>query len=267
MKCDYCGNEYNGRYCPNCGSESNEMPDVKQRLYSYLFDEDEEIKAVLGNNVLKKFISTGVLGNGFAFLTNRRIYFRGKCLIRRGKGFYGKTEEKAVDLTDVTGTGFVHNRATWAHILSKVLFWVFVGYGIFMMLPTLIMLFSGAFVQAGEAFVGAIAMTAFGVLVHCIFKFIYKRFNYSVFEISYAGGGIAFDMHWITEEESREFQRAINLLKDEMKSKQQIENPYAAPKASTGDQADQLLKYKSLLDQGVITQEEFEQKKKQLLNL
>jgi predicted Zn-dependent peptidase len=31
--------------------------------------------------------------------------------------------------------------------------------------------------------------------------------------------------------------------------------------------ADEILKYKNLLDMGVITQEEFEQKKKQLLGL
>ena len=43
-------------------------------------------------------------------------------------------------------------------------------------------------------------------------------------------------------------------------------NPFSATKKSETDTADALLKYKNLLDQGVITQEEFEKKKAELLD-
>lgn len=47
-----------------------------------------------------------------------------------------------------------------------------------------------------------------------------------------------------------------------------LPDPYAAPvvRTQTGT-ADELKKYKDLLDKGVITQEEFDAKKKQLLGL
>jgi uncharacterized membrane protein len=42
---------------------------------------------------------------------------------------------------------------------------------------------------------------------------------------------------------------------------------YATPTPQTHNSADDIAKYKSLLDSGVITQEEFDTKKKQLLGL
>ena len=44
--------------------------------------------------------------------------------------------------------------------------------------------------------------------------------------------------------------------------KQQLED-----KVNNSSQADEILKFKNLLDQGIISEEEFETKKKQLLNL
>lgn len=71
------------------------------RLEEILFDSNEKIVSVLGINTIQKFLSTGIFGNGFAVLSEKRLYFRGKCL-------YKKYEEKAVYLKDVTGTGFEH---------------------------------------------------------------------------------------------------------------------------------------------------------------
>lgn len=52
----------------------------------------------------------------------------------------------------------------------------------------------------------------------------------------------------------------INLLIQNRSSKEVSNKP-------TGSGADEILKYKSLLDQGIITQEEFDKKKKELLGL
>lgn len=84
-----------------------------KNLREILFDQKEKIVAILGNNVVQKFLSTGVLGEGFAILSDKRLYFRGKCLYKKGKGFYTSHEEKAVDLKDVTGTGFEHINPTY----------------------------------------------------------------------------------------------------------------------------------------------------------
>ena len=77
-------------------------------LNDILFNRNEKIISVLGNNAIQKFLSTGTLGNGFAVLSDKRLYFRGKCLYKKGNSFEARQEEKAVDLKDVTGTGFEH---------------------------------------------------------------------------------------------------------------------------------------------------------------
>ena len=80
-----------------------------RNLNEILFDRNEKIVSILGNNTVQKFLTTGVLGNGFAVLSDKRLYFRGKCLYKKGKTFETSLEERAVDLKDVTGTGFEHS--------------------------------------------------------------------------------------------------------------------------------------------------------------
>ena len=60
------------------------------------------------------------------------------------------------------------------------------------------------------------------------------------------------------------YQVISNLLIDRQQEKSKAAPIADAPKS---DEADQLKKYKELLDSGVITQEEFDAKKKQLLGL
>ena len=65
-------------------------------------------------------------------------------------------------------------------------------------------------------------------------------------------------------ENNRELHEVISkLLIDRQKAKK----TEAAPSISTGSIADELKKFKELLDSGIITQEEFDAKKKQLLGL
>lgn len=241
------------------GSDKLQENKNQDSLNKFLFDESEEIISVLGNNTAQTFISTGVLGNGFAVLSNKRVYFKGNCLIRKGKGVYTKSEEKAVDIGDITGTGFVHNKALWA----RVLYIVFFSFTIAFLIEMLVLGLSFGI----YAFLGGLFWVVICGGLHILFKFLYKSYNYSAFEITYAGGGIAFDMHWITDEESKEFQRSLNLLKDKIKEEksEKKESFQSYPKGE--DIPDQLMKFKNLLEQGVITQEEFEKKKKQLLNL
>ena len=117
--------------------------------------------------------------------------------------------------------------------------------------------------------------TAWGI--QCLFWFmplfyiIDKAFNYSLFEVSYAGGGIAFDLSWITKADSDAFQKALQKAKTDYKKRIQDEQKngytFSAAENSNIKSVPELLKeYKELLDIGVITQEEFDTKKKELLS-
>lgn len=250
MICEKCGREFTGNFCPTCGKSyaSND------RFKPLLADQSEEIKAVLGNNYAQSFLSTGMLQNGFSILTNKRVYFKGKCLVRKGKGFYTNTEERIVDLKDVTGTGYLHKSAIWAKLLQ--FFFVFAS------LVGPIVTLS---IVHDHDFVGPIILC--GILcfaLSLLFRAIHKILSSSIFEISYAGGGIAFRLHWITVAEAKEFQKQLILLKQ---AKQEQAFPEATPVNPNGDSvAQQLQSLFELLKSGAITQEEFEALKKEILS-
>ena len=257
MICEKCKTEFNGNFCPRCGVKVDNR--IFDGLKKFVYDDNETILSVLGNNIAQTFLSTGVLGKGFAILSDKRIYFKGTCLIR--KGFYSKIEEKSVDISDVTGTGFVHNQATWAKVL-KIISLVLAIYSSVLM-PLLLI--------TGTESIANLPAIIFAVGfywgIYFLFKFLYARYNYSVFEISYAGGGIAFDMHWINEVESRAFQKELNILKDRIRSAGSMSDSKGTSNVElkTDSIPVQLKQYKDLLDSGIITVEEFEAKKKQLL--
>lgn len=247
MNCSRCGREYSGNFCPACGNQ--EQTSSYHKLKPLLIDQNETICAVLGNNFAQTFLSTGVLGRGFSILTNKRVYFKGNCLVRRGKGFYTKTEERTVDLADVTGTGYVHNNALWAKVL-KYLCLAMVAIGFVSFINSIIT----------EIFDPTMNfMFVFGILA-LLFLFLEKTLTYSVFEISYAGGGIAFSLHWIDSQESKEFQKQLVLLK------QSPETPKQKTDYQTNINISQQLKeFYELFTMGILSQSEFEAKKAELL--
>jgi len=244
MYCSRCGREYTGNFCPACGNR--EQTSSYHKLKPLLIDQNETICAVLGNNFAQTFLATGVLGRGFSILTNKRVYFKGNCLVRRGKGFYTKTEERTVDLADVTGTGYVHNNAVWAKVLKYLC-----------LLGSTITLFSCIVDGSVSGYFPVSMLLALGFL---LFFFIHKALTYSVFEISYAGGGIAFGLHWIDSQESKEFQKQLVLLKQNPKT------PVQKTSSQTNSSISQQLKeFHELFTMGILSQSEFEAKKAELL--
>lgn len=262
MRCSKCGAEVVGAFCMHCGTAASSQSAKQnfERFRPLVMDRNERIEAVIGNSCAQTFLTTGTLGNGFAVLTNKRVYFKGKCIFLNGKRIYSKTEENTVDLKDVTGTGFVHNSAIWMKVLM-IIFLVMAALGTFT-----------TFINAGvlgheERFSEIGVWLAFGG-VGLLFRTLFKMYHYSLFRITYAGGGIAFDVRWTTQQETKLFQQQLVLLKQ---AQQQDEGKTAVvieEKTQTVDQVPELLmKYKTLMDQGVITPQEFEEKKRQLLGM
>jgi multidrug resistance efflux pump len=103
---------------------------------------------------------------------------------------------------------------------------------------------------------------------------MYKRSQVSLVTIQYAGGEIGFDKNWFTQQEIELFQKEIRLAKDKAieasenavadKLQEAVSN-IAQPAPSSDSKADELSKLADLLQRGVITQEEFEKMKKELI--
>ncbi len=275
--CNQCGTKVveDAKFCPACGApiqnvssaDTKEMHPLQQRFSSLLVDAKEKIISVLGNSLAQTFLATGALGNGFAVLTDKRIYFKGKCLYRNGKWLRYQQEERTVDVNDITGTGFVHNKCLWPLIVSIVAAYLaFFG-------TLMISLNAGSEDFSEEGMTAAMMPFSLFSVAAVIFYFIYRSQKRSLFEISFAGGRIAFDLKWASLAEAQEFQKQIvrtkQMAKDgpsaDVDKRDDVVAPPPPPDSS--DKVQQLKQATELYQQGVITDEQYEQLKKQILGM
>lgn len=218
--------------------------EMEENQFTAMFaSPDERLVSVLGNNIAQTFFATGTIGKGFAVLSDRRVYFKGKCLQRTGKRFSAIHEERVVDVSNVTGTGFVHTKPVWLLVISIVLFVLAAFYFVASV--------------ANLAFNGLLVVLLFGGLGG-LFLWLYNSRKRTIFEIAFAGGGIGLDASWIDAQEAEFFQKNIRLVGDNLKRQ---ERQYARG----GNAAGELAQLAQLLEKGMITQAEFEEQKRRLL--
>lgn len=213
-------------------------------------DTNEKEISTLGSNYLRNFLSTGSLENGFCTVTDKRVYFRGKCYTKSGNNYKSTKEEKTVDLKDVTGTGFTFIKHFWLMILAILctIWAVVLTFSLVASLPEL---------NESEGWSSILLVIFVAILPTIVLWGLYLFLKVKVFEISFAGGKIAFKASSYNENEVNNFQRALRQAKDNYKE--------APNTVSNSSGADELKKYKELLDSGVISQEDFDTAKKKIL--
>lgn len=213
-------------------------------------DANEKEISTLGSNYLRNFLSTGSLENGFCTVTDKRVYFRGKCYTKSGNNYKSTKEEKTVDLKDVTGTGFTFIKHFWLMILAILctIWAVVLTFSLVASLPEL---------NESEGWSSILLVIFVAILPTIVLWGLYLFLKVKVFEISFAGGKIAFKASSYNENEVNNFQRALRQAKDNYKE--------APNTVSNSSGADELKKYKELLDSGVISQEDFDTAKKKIL--
>lgn len=213
-------------------------------------DANEKEISTLGSNYLRNFLSTGSLENGFCTVTDKRVYFRGKCYTKSGNNYKSTKEEKTVDLKDVTGTGFTFIKHFWLMILAILctIWAVVLTFSLVASLPEL---------NESEGWSSILLVIFVAILPTIVLWGLYLFLKVKVFEISFAGGKIAFKASSYNENEVNNFQRALRQAKDNYKE--------APNTVSNSSGADELKKYKDLLDSGVISQADFDIAKKKIL--
>lgn len=290
MKCSNCGTEINNgvKFCPKCGADvsscppqttkesekkkDNEVKEYKltdgeiERLSNSFASKNEKYISSLGNGYIMNYLANKTMSRGFAFITDKRVYFKGSCLSGTGKMLVKTNEERTVDVKDITGSGFTYDRHLGIIIVG------------FLML--ILSLFLFAFVNLfGKALGGGLIslmaalislMIASPLMIPSIIilkNYLFKR--KTLFRIEYAGGCIAFNVSFYAKAEIDDFQKQLRRAKDlaeESVSKITVTESLVQP-STQNSVPDDLRKYADLLKDGLISQEEYDAMKKKILNL
>ena len=112
-------------------------------------------------------------------------------------------------------------------------------------------------------------------VIYCCYRYVKSQRTCVI--IQHAGGAIAFDKNWYTDDEIEQFQQLIILAKDKVLAENDnssIATTMETTLSSMMDKAnamknisiaDEIAKLNDLLTKGIITQEEFDKAKKELL--
>lgn len=113
----------------NAKFKKREVPEVEEyrlkdkeinKLSESFISQDEKYIASLGNGYIMNFLANKSAKKGFAFITDKRVYFKGSCLSGTGKTLTKTNEEKTVDVKDITGSGFIYQRY-WGILIALMI--------------------------------------------------------------------------------------------------------------------------------------------------
>lgn len=165
-------------------------------LSDIIADPQEEQIEVLGGSYLSNMLRGGGISKGFGILTDRRFYFKGKCLVKTGATHRWVNEEYAVDLEDITATGFVYARR------------------IFLLLAAVMCAVLGS-IYIMDGYSDSIAMGIFLYIVTAILCVAYILLKRAIYEIYFAGGSICVNVSkYGGMKEVRAFNKKLRVAKD-----------------------------------------------------
>ena len=210
-------------------------------LSQFFVNKNERLISTLGNSYIQNFISNGILSKGFSFITDKRVYIQGKSynVFYNNSGnpkIVKNSRSQIVDLKDVTGTEIKHYNPIH-YLIIAIVFFIF-----------LLILLS----------IGFSEFKIYIIPIILAYVFLYFKNKISLISIQYAGGEIAFDIRWFSQNEIDNFQKQLRLAKDNVVDNP-INNNYNV------SSADELIKYGQLLQKGLISPEEYQNIKRNLL--
>lgn len=280
--CEKCGTELIDGVCPKCVQKEGQTESKYGGKYKSLFmSPNEKLVTVLGNSYVENFFQDGTVRNGFAVVSDKRAYFQGNNYYishdaKGNKKVIKNQQSRTVDLKDVTGTGTdSYSNIAWKIwgvisliivVLGLITFWNMTAHAVAEIEP----------VSAGTTSIKSVSyIWLLLLLIFPIFCFfMYQRSKVSLITIQYAGGEIGFDKNWFTQQEIDLFQKQLRLAKDKAieASENAVANKLqeavasmAQSASSSNSKADELTKLVDLLQKGVITQEEFNKMKKEMI--
>lgn len=274
MYCEKCGTELIDGVCPKCVQNgSKNADDYERKIKKFFMSQNERMVAVLGKAYSEEYLKKRKCLGGFAVVSDKRLYSFGRSYDICNNMFGQKAprenkQSKTIDLKDVTGTGdSIYRQSRW--LVMGIIHLILMIIGVI----TCTIIWG----QQNENLAWLFMFLCLIIPVLFIFMIIYLIINittkFHMLTVQYSGGEIAFDMADFTAEEIAFFQRKLRLAKDKAtENNHNIEESTIKEAVSSviqstsySSKADELVKLADLLAKGVISQEEFEKMKRELI--
>lgn len=218
MFCPDCGTQLpdDARVCSQCGTNliggapissaparayapnPAPMPSSGKGIADMIVDANERTIASIGSGYIANTLRGGGLSKGQSLLTDKRIYFQGKCYTNTNGHYTATHEERTVDLTDVSSSGFIYT----THLI-----WLILG---------VLAIVLGIALGISE---GTAAISAIGIIAGLVFLFFYWFFRFTVYEVTFAGGSTALRLVGNTVKEAKTFDKQLRLAKQALGTK------------------------------------------------
>lgn len=235
-------------------------------------DKNEHGIAGIGQGYIESMLQNGNLSNNCAVVTDKRLYFDGDIVYVDGIKSRKVQESKVVDLKDVTGTSFILNKELKRKIGIALMI---VSAVLWILMCSLIysdgdsglqwMLFQGD--EYELALVGIIG----GIyLIGIIGLIMWITSGKSYMIVEYAGGNIKFALKGVSGDNIKSFIDTVRKAKSdldntEVKVIQEEQENTSKNDTDSKDIMTELKMAKSLLEEGLVTKDEFDSIKKKIL--
>ena len=227
-------------FLQNEGVNQNEF---QGKPLAFFADSAEKVITVLGNGYLKNLLLNSGIRKGICVVSDRRVYFKGTAYYANKSSWKRVKKEDIVDLSDVASTSTVYT-SHWPVLLT---------------IPITIALFILG--DIGDySVIYSNEMLLFLLTCNLFALFYYMLTRKNLFQITFAGGQIAFNTAWYSSKELENFQKLLRQAKDH--SVKSSPAPQAMPHKEISTLSDDLREYAELLKYGYLTQEEFNAIKK-----
>lgn len=229
---------------------TDQLVDATKSIFA---EQSEKYVTSIGNGYIINFLNTGGVRSGFSVISDKRVYFKGKCYYKEHGKLKRAFEERTVDLTDVTGTGYY--RVNPINLLITAAVSLVVGIAM-------------TFIKSSDE---RLLVVFFLLLATSYITFIlYFLQRENLFEIAFAGGSIGFSTYLYDKSEIDDFQKLLRVAKDNASKSNMEREPKHSVNVNNAANpqygvAEEIKKYGDLLEKELITQEEFQQMKKDLL--
>lgn len=230
-----------------------------ENLRNYFFDPMEKELSVLGEGYLSELIRVGYSSKAYAILTNKRLYISGRYF-DSGNGYsFAASDNLSLSL----GTIYSMDKVKKPYLIYTILLILSACVAV-IFLPSLIyFLYSIIKPQLAVNLSDGILSLAAIVLVPSVMLTLFKLHKRELLVIKYNEGEVGLPLKYYTTGELNHFLEDFKLAKDE----QSFEEQSAAPARDYNSIADELSKYKDMLDRGLIDEDEYRVLKNRLIKL